>query len=519
MIEKRKTSSKTVIVVMLITLFARFFGLLREILIAGYYGTSVYTDAYIIANNIPTVLFDTLGQALLTSFIPMYSKICHEEDKKRADIFTVRLLICLMMICVLLTLVGEVFTKQIVLIFASGFKGDALDITMQFTRILLPSLFAMTLLNLFTGYLQIYEKFELATIVTVIGNVSIIFSLIISSVIKNVYIFVWGSLFGLFFQVLFLMPSVVKQGLFKNDQKLFKRDEYVKLLIPLLVPVFIGSALNEINSIIDRTMVSGLGTGAVSTLNYAYKIISLAISVIVTPIIAIMYPRFSALAAQNDGVNFKDIIHKCLNYICAVIVPISVIIFEFRDFIVKILFERGSFDSVASLQTSQALICYTFGLVAMAIQQVLIRVFYSKQNTFAPMINGAVCAAANIVLDYVLIKKFGFVGAAIATSIVAVIACIVLSFLLWKKRIVSVRRFCSILVKNALSGLVMMLFLVITMDIFLKNTLLNIRNILTVVILIIVAIIVYLLSQICMRNDEIVNDITIIIKQKFKLSK
>ena len=71
---RERTSSTIVIIVMIITLFARFFGLLREILMARYYGTSIYTDAYIIANNIPTVVFDTLGQALLTSFIPMYSK-------------------------------------------------------------------------------------------------------------------------------------------------------------------------------------------------------------------------------------------------------------------------------------------------------------------------------------------------------------------------------------------------------------------------------------------------------------
>ena len=130
---RERTSSKIVIIVMIITLFARFFGLLREILMARYYGTSIYTDAYIIANNIPTVVFDTLGQALLTSFIPMYSKICHEENKERANLFTIRLIIYLMIICVILTIVGEVFTKQIVVVFASGFKGKVLDITIQFT--------------------------------------------------------------------------------------------------------------------------------------------------------------------------------------------------------------------------------------------------------------------------------------------------------------------------------------------------------------------------------------------------
>lgn len=137
------------------------------------------------------------------------------------------MIIYLMIICVILTIVGEVFTKQIVVVFASGFKGKVLDITIQFTRILFPSLFAMTLLNLFTGYLQIYQKFELATSITVIGNLIIILTLIISNIFQNVYIFVWGSLIGIFSQVAILIPSVIKQGLLNNKGYLFKRDRYV----------------------------------------------------------------------------------------------------------------------------------------------------------------------------------------------------------------------------------------------------------------------------------------------------
>lgn len=516
---RERTSSKIVIIVMIITLFARFFGLLREILMARYYGTSIYTDAYIIANNIPTVVFDTLGQALLTSFIPMYSKICHEENKERANLFTIRLIIYLMIICVILTIVGEVFTKQIVVVFASGVKGKVLDITIQFTRILFPSLFAMTLLNLFTGYLQIYQKFELATSITVIGNLIIILTLIISNIFQNVYIFVWGSLIGIFSQVAILIPSVIKQGLLNNKGYLFKRDRYVRLLIPLLVPVFIGSALNEINSIIDRTMVSGLGAGAVSTLNYAYKIISLAISVIATPLITFMYPKFSALAAKNDEVNFRNSIHKCFNYILVIIIPISVIIFVYRSIIVKILFERGNFDSIAASKTSYALACYTVGLTAMAVQQILIRVYYAKQNTVTPMFNGIICAAANIGLDYVLIQKYGFVGASIATSIVAIIACIILSSLLCRKNILESKKLGNILLKNIVSGLVMLIFLTIMNRKFFDEVLINVKNILLIGILLVISGGVYLLMQILVKNDDITSELFTILNKKLLVKK
>ena len=89
---KEKTKAKTVLLLMVTNLLVKVFGLLREILIAKYYGTGMYTDAYIIANNIPTVLFAALGMSLATTFIPMYSKIQVKDGKERADLFTIHLI-------------------------------------------------------------------------------------------------------------------------------------------------------------------------------------------------------------------------------------------------------------------------------------------------------------------------------------------------------------------------------------------------------------------------------------------
>lgn len=508
----KKNISRTVFIVMVITLFARFFGLLREVLIAKYYGTSLYTDAYIIANNIPTVLFDTLGQALLTSFIPMYSRVRYSESRDRANVFTIRLMCCLLVICLFIIGLGETFTKEVVYVFASGFKGEALETTIKFSRILFPSLIAMTFLNVFTGYLQIYQKFEISTSVTIVGNLAIIVSLVISAHFNNILIFVWGSLAGLFVQVFFLVPSVLKQGLFKNKCNILKIDIYVVRLIPLLIPVFIGSALNEINSIVDRTMVSSVGTGAVSTLNYAYKVISLVISVIVVPIITILYPKFSEYTSQNRAEKFKESVNKSINYMLAIIIPCTIIVICFRGLIVKILFERGNFGSIAAASTSKSLEYYSFGLIGMAIQQVLIRIFYSKQNTIIPMVNGVLCALVNIALDYILINKFGIYGAAAATSVVAWIACVVLVMILCKKKIISVSYFGNMAFKNVASGTIMIIFLSCFNNLISKNISFGFINILASLLATVISIIIYLLLQIIFKNEDVADIFTDIVK-------
>lgn len=166
----------------------RGLGLLREILIANYYGTSELTDAYIIANNIPSVLFAALGSAIAATFVPMYIKVCSECGESRANQFTVHIIEALLVICSIFVLFGEVFTKQVVLLFASGFKGSLLSLTVCFSRILFPSLFFMSLFDLAGSYLQQHEEFKTIAIVPAIGNGTIIIALLVSDIFSNIYI-------------------------------------------------------------------------------------------------------------------------------------------------------------------------------------------------------------------------------------------------------------------------------------------------------------------------------------------
>lgn len=264
-----------VLLLILANFFVKFFGLLREVLIAAYYGTTDLTDAYLIAHSIPTIAFALIGSAIATTYIPMYSKVNSERDETSANTFTLHLLVVLLFFCLMISLLGELFTKNIVWIFAPGFSGEKLTITENFARILFPSVFAMTLFDLFGSYLQWHEKFRPIVLVPMIGNIVIIVSLYISSLFQNVYIFVWGTFWGLFSQVFFYLPWVSHTGLFSAPWGKIRSDTYLKQLLPLIIPVLIGTGANEINSIIDKSLVSSLDTGSVAALNFSYKIIYL----------------------------------------------------------------------------------------------------------------------------------------------------------------------------------------------------------------------------------------------------
>lgn len=418
--EKRR-AVRTTLLLMGANFFARLFGLLREILLAKYYGAGVETDAYLIANNIPTVLFASIGASLATTFIPMYSTIRHEEGEERARLFTLRLIRVLLVICLVLTILGELFTEQFVALFASGFTGEIFSLTVSFTRILFPGIFVMALMNVSGCYLQLHNEFLAVAYVPICSNLTIIATLFLSQHYGNVYIFVWGTLLGLFAQIVFYSPFLIRNHLWIKKQKTGWNDPYLMKLLPLVLPVFCGEAVNEINSIVDRTLVSGLASGSVSALNYAYKVINLVVGVIVVSIMTLLYPEMAKLSAQREYHALADKVRMAIELIAVVMAFLTGVIICLGGDMIRVLFERGDFDTHTTLRTSGILIWYAVGLTGMGVREVLVKVFYSLKNTKIPMINGACCAFLNIVLSIILIKIMGEKGAAAATALVAIL--------------------------------------------------------------------------------------------------
>lgn len=126
---------KTAIMLMFITIISKIIGFSREIFLANYYGASDITDAYIIAALIPTVIFAFIGRSISTVYIPMYNKIENNAGKDKAQKYTQNLSNILVIVCIMVVLIGMVFTEQVVKVFASGFDGDTLLLATRFTRI------------------------------------------------------------------------------------------------------------------------------------------------------------------------------------------------------------------------------------------------------------------------------------------------------------------------------------------------------------------------------------------------
>jgi putative peptidoglycan lipid II flippase len=423
---------KTAILLMLLAIFSKIFGFARDITLSYFYGASNISDVYLISLTIPGVIFSFIGTGISTGYIPMYSKIENNKGVEEANRYTNNLVNILIVICTFIVIFGLLCTDQIVKVFASGFKGETLDLAVQFTKISLLGIYFTVLLDIFNGFLQLKGNYTIPALVGFPFNFFIILSIFISFN-TNILVLSIGSVIATISQLLFILPFVYKKG-YRYMFILNIKDEYIKKMAYIALPVIVGVSVNQINVLVDRTLASQIAIGGISALSYADRLNGFVQGIFVLSIVTVMYPMISKMAAENNMIGLKKTLSEAISSINLLVLPATVGVMMFAEPVIKLLFGRGAFDIKAISMTSYALFFYSIGMIGFGLREVLSRAFYSLQDTKTPMMNAAIAMVMNIILSIILSKFLGIGGLALATSISAIF-CTVLLFISLRKKI------------------------------------------------------------------------------------
>ncbi|MEG1410929.1 MAG: murein biosynthesis integral membrane protein MurJ [Romboutsia sp.] len=423
---------KSASILFIATIISKIIGFLRDLVIGYVYGIGVISDSYLMALNIITVAFiSLLCVAIQSTYMPIYTDVEGKEGKQKALKFTSNIINIIFIISLIIVVLGWFFTEPLVKLFATGFEGERLKLTMQLTRIILFSVGLICITYVLKAYLEIHDYFLVTGLMPLPYNISIIIAVLLSKTF-GVEILAYGTVFAFFAQMAFLIPFCYKKGFrYKFNINLF--DKNVKQMALAIVPVLIGASAYQINSLVDKNLSSFLVTGSLSALSFAYKLNIFVIGVFVASVTTVIYPIFSKLGANRNLKQLKITLCKSVNGVILITMPISVGAFILSKPIVKLLFERGAFDESATIITAQVLSCYAIGMVASGMRDILVRVFYSLQDTKIPMKNSILCVICNISFNLILIQTMKVSGLALGSSLAAIVAVCFLMINLRKK--------------------------------------------------------------------------------------
>ncbi|NLY08803.1 MAG: murein biosynthesis integral membrane protein MurJ [Tissierellia bacterium] len=430
--QNQNSTIKNTFIVSFGTITSKIFGFIREVLIANYFGVSFLVDAYLIALLIPSVLFAVVGEAINTTVIPLITEYKNKFGRKSAIELVNSICVAILFVTSIIIILSEIFIHQLIHLVAPGFTPAVLDLSVKMSQIMLPLMLFFALANLGSGVLQSEKRFLFPSFANVPSTLTIIVFLFIFGGNGEIIWLAVGTLVGFIAQWLFFIPDLRKTG-FRFRFKFNLRHPGLRKMGILIIPVIIGKGAAEINLVVDRMLASGLNEGSIAALNYASRVNVLVVAIIAAALAKAIYPDLSKLAVNENIKNYIRSIKSSLLGLLLLMMPCAVGIIILREPLIRIIFERGSFNEAATGMTAFALLFYAIGLPSLALREILLRSFYSLQDTKTPMIIGVITVAINIILNIILIKYLAHGGLALATSIAITIGFALLIWSLHKK--------------------------------------------------------------------------------------
>ena len=419
-----KNIGKTAVILVIISVVAKLFGLLRDVVLADCYGAGSVSDAYLIAISVPTLLFYFIGNALSTSFIPMYTKVEREKGTEEAQKYTDRIMTVSLLLSTAIALLLIICPRGVVAIFASGFDEERISLTADIIRMSAVTIYFMTAVNIFSSRLQLNESFAAVALVSFPRNFFLIVSVILST-----YFGLWWLGLGIILAylgefILLLIPALRNRIYIRLRFSL--KDPYLLDTLKMVLPVFLAVAVSQINKVIDRTIASNLDVGSVSSLYYASIINTSLQEVLVSSLVVIVFTNVSKLVANKEYGQADAIYHKTVRMLRFILMPATVGMLILAVPVVELMFGRGNFDTYAVSSTAAALRGYTIGLCFLASREVLIKVFYAYKKTSVTFAASVFGILINIGLNLVLVIFWGATGLAVATSVSAICQYVIL---------------------------------------------------------------------------------------------
>ena len=419
----------------LATGLSRILGLVREIVVANYFGARGPINAFTVAFQIPNLVRALVADAALSSaFVPVFSELLEKGERARAwrvasTLFWL-LLLGLSAVTALFILLAPLIVPPLT---------DAYDdLTVTLAQLLFPIVVLLGVFGLVVGILNSYEHFTVPALTPVFWNLAIIVGLVLGvpradSAEAELYVYAGSIVAGTLIQLLLPLPWL--RGLDGRLRlALDVRDPAVRRVFTLMGPVTLALGLINVSAVIGTIFAAKLidPTIAPNAIDKAFRIYMLPQGMFSVAVATVLFPALSRLAARDDLGGFRDTVTLGLRQITFLLVPAGAISAVLAEPIVRLLYERGAFGADETPVVAGALAAFSLGLVFNGMMLMLNRGFFSLQAPWTPTWAALASLALNVAL-YALLYRVGAWGVPLAISLSNVAGAALLVVLLRRR--------------------------------------------------------------------------------------
>jgi len=423
------TKSKTIkniLLVVFVSVVCKLAGLIKQLVIAAFFGTNGEIDTFLLVNGTIT----DLGTAVFASFTIVYlNQLVKMRENNDPDFkkYNTKVAFYFSIISLVISSFLFFFSPFIVRILGPGLSNESIEAGIRYMLVLSPLLILICFRAIIITILDSKKCFVYGKSLGLIQSITIIFVIIFFNKIIGIDSLLYATVGSLVFEVIIGVIVLLCKREFKFEKTNLKIDNNMKVLFFSMLPLLISNTIMDINALIDRAVASNLGEGYISAISYSQTLKQFVFAVLVTSIASVMYTDFSVDFVSGDMSNLSKKVNNYTYLFIIIMIPVSLVtIFNAKD-IVTVVFKRGEFSDTSVDYSSAALIGYGAGFVFYAIQTILLRLYFSSNNTKFPLIATSIGIVIGIIVKFSITPFIGVLGITLSSSVAYFITSVVLA--------------------------------------------------------------------------------------------
>ncbi|HEX6923351.1 MAG TPA: murein biosynthesis integral membrane protein MurJ [Bacillales bacterium] len=397
------------------TLLLKVSGLIRDIVIAYFFGDSYVAGAYLAAFVIPNMFILFMVTGMKNAFVPSYIDALQQQrgSYHLGQIFKGTALVSLA-----IAVLGAVTAPVYIPLLYPDFGKDATQIAVGVAVIYFCSVVFVGMNAVLEGFFDARSQFSLS----IVSQIIVIFGAILSAIFFapeiGPYSLAVGYLAGAVLSLLFKAVLLRRE---KTAIQLKGKMDWlgIKKFYVIFIPVGLTVAVGKINLLVDNIFASYFQEGVVTYINYARTLTQFPTAIFGVTIGTIIFPFISKATAKKDWDLFRYGIEKGLTTMFFILLPAVTGMMLLMPNIIELLYERGAFTHEATLSTSEVAYFYFGSVVFFSIQDVMNKGFYSLKKGYMITILGISAIVLNIIFNYLFTLWMGYQGIPLASSVMA----------------------------------------------------------------------------------------------------
>jgi putative peptidoglycan lipid II flippase len=419
------------------TAASRVAGLGREVVAAGYYGISGPMSAFTIAFQVPNLIRALFADAALQpAFVPVFTELVGEKRYREAFRLASTLLLLVTMVLGAITALFILLAPVVMPIFAPGFEGEILDLTVSLSQVMFPILVLLGISGVVVGILNSYDRFGAFAISSLFWNLAIIAVLVAIEPLfhgqNRIYAYAIAILVATFVQL--LIPTWdLRNTPFRFSFSFDWRHPGVRRVLLLMLPVTISLGLINFNLLINSFFGSFVSEQAPAAMDKAFRIYQLPQGVFSVAIATVLFPTLTRFANAGQIENLRATMANGMRQILFVLIPAGAAILALSDPMIRLVYQRGAFDAAETTVVATALFWFAFSLPTNGLYLLQTRTFFSLQRPWQATSIAAIDLVVSALAALVLYSPFGVAGIVAGTGIGTTAAVVVQALILRHK--------------------------------------------------------------------------------------